>query len=49
MEYLMNINQNLFNSDRIKLHTELKLDKNDALPSANAGQYQFGSSLNVIF
>ena len=49
MEYLMNINQNLFNSDQIKLNTELKVDTNDVLPSSSAGQYKVGSSLNVTF
>ena len=49
MEYMMNINQNLFNSDQIKLNTELKVDTNDDPTSSNAGQYALGSSLNVTF
>ena len=49
MEYMMNINQNLFNSDQIKLNTELKVDTNDDPTSSNAGQYTLGSSLNVTF
>ena len=49
MEYMMNINQNLFNSNQIKLNTEVKVDTNDKQPSPSEGQYTVGTSLNVIF
>ena len=49
MEYLVNINQYLFNNDNIKLNTEVKLDTDDASGSVSPQDYSVGSSLNITF
>jgi len=49
MEYMVNINQNLFANDNIKLKTDIILDTDKNQPLHNRQGYSVGSRLNVIF
>jgi len=49
MEYMVNINQNLFANDNIKLKTDITLDTDKNQPSKNRQSYSVGSRLNVTF